>query len=380
MEEVQAVPQTGTSHALDLRFTGSGNEYFRIWIVNLLLTIITLGLYYPWARVRRLRYFHGNTLVGGHALDFHGEPKKMLRGFLLAGALVLLYSYAGRISPLAGGVAFLAVASFVPALLWAALRFRLANTSWRGMRMRFAGTIGGAYRALAAAVVPFALLVGLGWLSGSPTDDPDQPPRTALAIAAPLVLLLALSLAPLMFWLFKRYQHGNLALGEERSRLGLGPGPFFALSFKVAGVFMLASLALNIGPALAVGLEDLRGRTWALLLLVFGYLIVLAISGAYATSRLQNLLWSNTASARIRFRSALEAMPYIRLAITNAVLVILTLGFYWPYAATATAKMRLEAVAVQLDVSPDELATEWRRDDDAAGDAAGDLFGIDIGF
>ena len=43
---------------LRLEFTGSGSEYFRIWIVNLLLTLVTLGLYYPWAKVRRLRYFY----------------------------------------------------------------------------------------------------------------------------------------------------------------------------------------------------------------------------------------------------------------------------------------------------------------------------------
>jgi Bacterial protein of unknown function (DUF898) len=42
-------------HRLDVRFTGSGSEYFRIWIVNLLLMLVTLSLYYPWAKVRRLR-------------------------------------------------------------------------------------------------------------------------------------------------------------------------------------------------------------------------------------------------------------------------------------------------------------------------------------
>ena len=65
-----------------LVFSGSGSEYFRIWIVNLLLTLVTLGLYYPWAKVRKLRYFLGNTLVDGQPLDFHGSPMKMLRGYL----------------------------------------------------------------------------------------------------------------------------------------------------------------------------------------------------------------------------------------------------------------------------------------------------------
>ena len=49
------VAQPGACH-LDIRFSGSGSEYFRIWIVNLLLTIVTLGIYYPWAKVRQTRY------------------------------------------------------------------------------------------------------------------------------------------------------------------------------------------------------------------------------------------------------------------------------------------------------------------------------------
>ena len=52
-----------TSTAEPLRFTGSGSEYFRIWIVNVLLTIVTLGFYSPWAKVRRLKYFYGNTYL-----------------------------------------------------------------------------------------------------------------------------------------------------------------------------------------------------------------------------------------------------------------------------------------------------------------------------
>ncbi|MDR1854861.1 MAG: DUF898 domain-containing protein, partial [Azoarcus sp.] len=39
-----------------LQFTGSGGEYFRIWIVNLLLSILTLGIYSAWAKVRREQY------------------------------------------------------------------------------------------------------------------------------------------------------------------------------------------------------------------------------------------------------------------------------------------------------------------------------------
>ena len=47
-------------------FTGSGREYFRIWIVNLLFTVLTLGIYSPWAKVRKAKYFWQNTRLDGH--------------------------------------------------------------------------------------------------------------------------------------------------------------------------------------------------------------------------------------------------------------------------------------------------------------------------
>ena len=56
--------QHSATHQLQIEFTGSGSEYFRIWIVNLLLMFVTFGIYYPWAKVWRLCYFHANSLEG----------------------------------------------------------------------------------------------------------------------------------------------------------------------------------------------------------------------------------------------------------------------------------------------------------------------------
>ena len=86
---------------LAIRFTGAGSEYFRIWIVNLLLLIVTFGIYWPWAKVRRLRYFMHNTLVDGDPLDFHGDPKQMLKGWALVGVLFAMYNVASSASALA---------------------------------------------------------------------------------------------------------------------------------------------------------------------------------------------------------------------------------------------------------------------------------------
>jgi uncharacterized membrane protein YjgN (DUF898 family) len=79
---------------LAFRFTGSGKEYFRIWIVNLFLSVATLGIYSAWAKVRRLQYFDRNTELAGAVFDFRGDPKAILRGRVLGVVMLAAYHYA----------------------------------------------------------------------------------------------------------------------------------------------------------------------------------------------------------------------------------------------------------------------------------------------
>ena len=57
----------GKRHAVE--FTADAGEYFRIWIVNLALTIVTLGIYSAWAKVRKRRYFYGHTRIDGETFE-----------------------------------------------------------------------------------------------------------------------------------------------------------------------------------------------------------------------------------------------------------------------------------------------------------------------
>src|SRR6478735_5593208 len=81
-------------------FTATGGEYFRIWIVNLLLTILTLGIYSAWAKVRKLRYFYGSTKLAGSSFEYHGKPIQILKGRLIAAALILPYMILNSVKPL----------------------------------------------------------------------------------------------------------------------------------------------------------------------------------------------------------------------------------------------------------------------------------------
>ncbi len=375
-------------HRLDVRFTGSGSEYFRIWIVNLLLMLVTLSLYYPWAKVRRLRYFYGNTLVDGQPLDFHGKPLMMLRGYLLVGLLLVLYSVAGKFSPLAGLAAFLIVAAIWPALLKSSMQFRLANTSWRGLRFRFMGTLGGAYRAMLPLFVPGLLILAALVI----VPDQQHPPLWYAGLVG-LVALATLLVLPWLWFKLKRYQHQNFALGQLQTELRTELWAFYKVFLKTVGVF-LGVVAVIVGVMFALGAAGLAsvlpGRSGAglgaaimagLLAGVIGLLAMQIVPRPYFTSRMQNLLWSRTGNKSMRFRSKLKFRPLLMLTLKNWLLVLVTLGLYWPFASVAVTRMRLQAVTVVTRVDPADLLDDARTaEGEAAGDAAGDLFGLDIGL
>jgi uncharacterized membrane protein YjgN (DUF898 family) len=388
-----------TEHELPLRFVGSGSEYFRIWIVNLLLTLVTLGLYYPFAKVRRLRYFHGATEVGGAPLSFHADPWKMFRGYLLVALMLAAYTGAGHFSTTAGAIAFLIVAALWPALWHSSMRFRLANTGWRGLRFRYTGRRASAYAVMAVPLgvamlfVLSALLLPEPAAAPQPGEAPPAPPAPAtppsgadVALAA-LPGLVMLALLPLFFWLLKRLQHANFALGSERTGFAAPLRAFYGLALKTSAVSLLVGL---VAVLLVMGLAAFFGLIGdgtpaavvaGIVAAVVAYAVVFAVAGGYWTARLQNLAWGRTASPRLRFASTLHARSLAALWLKNTLLVLLTLGLYLPFAQVASARLRLEAVTVLSTVPPDELAADAAAADEAAaGDAAGDLLGFDIGL
>ena len=390
MEELMdTVPiEHGLPENMPLVFTGSGSEYFRIWIVNLLLMLITLGIYFPWAKVRKLRYFYGNTLVGGEPLGFHGDPKKMFKGYALVAVLFGCYSAAGKFSPGAGFVALLVIAALWPALLKSSLQFRLANTSWRGLRFRFTGSLADAYKAALPLFVPGALIVGA---SAIVSTNPGTQTQWGIVIA--LLGLCSMLLAPWLFWKLKNYQHSHYALGAEQTRFSASIWSFYKLSLKVIGVYLGLVIAVGIVFALALwfvggvptmsasGKADPKTMALAFFWIVpFAFILFVGLN-AYSVARTQDLLWNHTASEHAQFESRLRFRSLFWLNIKNWLLTALTLGLYWPFAVVATRRLRLKAASIALTLDLDRLMADSSSNaGDAAGDAAGDFFGFDIGL
>lgn len=137
--------QTTSRRNYNLDFHGEGSEYFGIIIVNWLLTIVTLGFYYPWAKAKKLQYLYGKTTLDGDVFTFHGTGKELFKGFikaiilfvLLFGAL-FLFIYIKM--PIVGILSFyLGLFAIIPIAIHGSYRYRMSRTSWRGIRFGYRG-------------------------------------------------------------------------------------------------------------------------------------------------------------------------------------------------------------------------------------------------
>ena len=380
----RAAVQDDTSASVLHRFefTGTGAEYFRIWVVNLLLTILTLGIYSAWAKVRRLQYFYRNTRVAGAIFDYHGNPKSILKGRLLALSLLAAYKISYDISATATIVIALILAGIMPWLLARSFRFKMINSSYRGLRFHFAGTVAGAYRML--ILFPIMLAVTGFFVWSLATSFAQRPGLGVILLTAILPLLALAGTIPLAHFLLKRYQHDNAYFGQTPFFFQARAGEFFKIYGKAVGFFFLGSI-----PAGIFGF--LTARVFAFLqTTMFGWLFALlyGVLSAYAfylfvrpylESRIQNLVWNQTEMGMHKFESTTQARKLLWIHASNLLLITLTLGLYKPFAVVRLIKYRVESMALIPDANLEEFLADHTSDNAGAiGQEAGDLFDIDI--
>jgi uncharacterized membrane protein YjgN (DUF898 family) len=346
-----------------LSFHGTGGEYFRIWIVNLLLSIITLGIYSAWAKVRRLHYFYRNTRLAGASFDFHGRPIAILKGRIAGAILFGGYTAAGAVSPLFGLAAAGVVALLLPWLLVRSLRFRLFNSSYRGLRFHFHGRTSTSY---------WVFLV--------------------LPVLSVFTMFL---LVPFVNHRMKKYQYENATFGQTRFSFRAPVGEFYvayllAISLLV-GVMFLAILAMFLGMIITMagattGRPDAPPEmTPRMMLGMLPFFVVygsglLALRALFIT-RLQNEIWSKMRLGDHRFSCRLEGVRLFGILWTNVVLTILTLGLFTPFAQIRLARYMTGRFSVlPIGDLSDFVASERQREVGAYGQEAAEFFDLDIAF
>lgn len=364
-------------------FTATGPAYFRIWIVNLMLSVATLGIYSPWAKVRRLRYFYGHTLFDDSPFEFHGRPIALLKGRLIGVVLLVAYTQAAKFSLALWLAVVAALIVLFPWLLWKSLRFRLANSSYRGIRFGFDGTVRDAYLTFVPVMLlvlaPTFVLLASQRILG--TAKPSARPFAAYFAAIALVLVAA----PWFYFRLRAYQQRNARLGTAALAFTGRARTVYA----IAGKTLLIGLLLIVAGALAGGLAG--GLVWivarhggvraaptiaGMVGGAAGYLVVLSAI-APGRAMVQNFVWNRSSLAGEPFASVVGRTKLWRIEITNLALTVATLGLFWPFAVVRSMRYRIGSL-------------QWSGDSDgllmsgdvvqvgAAGEESAELFGLDL--
>ena len=390
-----------------LHFGGSGFEYFKIWIVNILLIIITLGVYYPWAKVRNQRYFYANTTLEGRNFEYHATGKQLLLGYIIAMVFLIVVSIVQNVSPIGALGAFLSLSVIIPWVVWRSLAFSMRMSSFSNVRFSFVGDLKGAY-------VNFMLLPGLLllciyggpslvllWLITLPTSIGMEEGLLILTFALVLIVLILYLFAFLKNkntcymvngYRFGQGQFSTLLETQEFAKIllkTLGLAVLILMSLAIFTVFLMVlagggSSLLNIFSQDAGDILELLLRhniEGALGLVYITFLMSTFILVAYFQSQVRQYVFANTVlNENVNFSSSLTTISLAWLMMSNFLLVLVTLGLGTPWAKVRRAKLILKNTLVDVEHGIDGFITQQQDKQSALGEQIGDVFDVDIGI
>lgn len=347
---------THHSHgATQVEFHGKASEFFGIWIVNVLLSIVTFGIYSAWAKVRTNKYFYQNTVIDGRRFDYHATGQQILIGRVIVVIGFMIYSTLSIIPIMAIllPIAFLFV---LPMLLVRSLRFNAQMTSWANVRFGFDGTAWNAFK------------VYLLW---------------------PFLTLFTLYLAyPVAARAIRAYSVGNHRLGQARFSFGAPLGPFFKAFF--AAVLWVLGVGLVAGAVAMPFLDGLFNSSTgpepeSALALVAAFYVLFFVgfipAGAIWQAFLRNTIFNNTVlDGRHRLESDVSPLRVVWIVMSNVVVTFASLGLMLPWARIRLARYYARHTRVYPAGSLDDFLSQQQEQQGALGDAFTDLQSVDIGL
>jgi len=439
-------------------FTGKASEYFGIWIVNLLLSIVTLGIYSAWAKVRRNKYFYNNTLVDGVGFDYHANPIAILKGRIIAFVLFVVYSTTYSLSPVIGILMALALFIALPWIIVRGMMFNARNSSYRGLRFDFNGKYGEAVKVFIGYTLLIIVTLGLaipfveqrtqkfiitGHKFGVSNFKMEALVRDFYKIylilfIIPLLGIIAAVAIP-AYQVYKvkagyvsvyqpqsfkqtsttfnndnggfikvtdvttaetiddvtadaaasdAFNAANSIVAEEDFVQSLSPEERAEYERLISAAdannpeYDTAAPDTPIKEAFS-GIAAKWGLAAAALIGLVGILLYLAIIFsfiAYMKSRIQNLVFNNTSLEHIGFFSNQRMRDLILLYITNALILLFTLGLATPWVQIRMAKYRANHLALTGETDWDKFVGEKKDASRALGEEIAEMFDVDISF
>lgn len=331
------------------RFHGDEREYFRIWIVNTLLTLLTLGIFAAWAKVRKRRYLRGCTELLGHRFDYRADPRRILIGNLVVATLFIAYSVFGRVYPVVAVVTLLLAVVMLPWIVVRSLAFNAHNTTYRGMRFYYHQSLSLAFLTYLAQPLVFVVTLGLyypAWVRN----------RTEFVIA-------------------------NHQLGDSFFRFNSKSGPFYSAYFfgglilVAAGTLggMLMGLAMSRSGSKVPGLAELLP-----FLALYG--IGFYTARHYAFSRVFNQTWNSTKLDDHRFVASMKPNRWLGMQMVNLGAMIVSCGLLYPWAVIRSTRYALSCLHFQPARPIEKISRLGRSEGSALGETASEFIGLDFGL
>ncbi len=342
-------------------FTGSPGEFFRVWVVNLFLTIVTLGIYNAWAKVRTRQYFFANTKLGGHPFEYVGDPIAILKGNLIVAVGIVAYYFLQLLVPGANLVLVGVGVILLPLVVFKSVRFMASNTKYRNLRFKFHGTLKQSYQDY------------LFWW-----------------LLAPLT---AGFITPYLFWRQRKFLYNNAAYGTSKTEFRgksdrfftVYLGTYFVSSAIIIALFVFAGIALGVMVAArSQGGSIGAGFDLTTLYIIFGAVYVLALgignfaSGIISGSILKYCLEHTWIPDKMRFETTINPWTLAWLRFTNLLAITFTLGFAMPWARVRQAQYLLGSITILTLGGLDQFQAAPADLEGALGDAVTDYFNFDI--
>lgn len=345
---------TGQASGAVARFTYDGRigELYVIFIKNILLTIVTLGIYRFWGKTRVRRYLWSHTALFGDRFEYTGTGWELFKGFLVA-LLLFVVGLAAVI-----GLAVLLEGSIIQSLIllivyvgvvlllfigqYTALRYRLTRSQWRGIR---GGLSGSAWK--------------FGWLS--------------LGWTVLTILTLGI-LTPVAFMRRLSYRLNNAYFGTARMSFVGKAGPIFGrflaiFLLSIAGgaavfaVLYFAGALEGIAEALAATTPESTNPQEAVIVAVVILLyIALFISGllllpltCWYLAFLYNYLLGSSSLATLQFRGTVRTWSMFGYLVVNFLIMLFTLGLGFPWVLHRVMRFIAANVEVHGVLDPETI-------------------------
>lgn len=378
-------------------FGGKGKEYFGIWIVNILLSVITLGIYSAWAKVRNKCYFYGNTSLAGDSFEYHGKPIQILKGRIVAAICLLVWMVSNQFFPQFSLILMLTFVALLPLLSRSNALFDAAMTSFRNVHFSFHGSISGAYW----AILGRGLIAMVGLVAAIMIVVFAMQFNMAFGVIAALVMIPAFvylqswTMAGIANYFANGYRYGERQFKADyqdafyfKTYLISLVAWFTMVLVAALGFFAVAGFSLINDPELFSDLANRGDFAFMMVAYYFGFILMSIAIGAYIQVKVRNYTFSqlvleskeNEDSSDLGFVSTLTIKGYLSLVLTNFVLQVCTLGIARPWVMVRTMNYLANNTYVQGDLSLLLVSDQESNVTSAISDEVVQAFNIDLGI